>query len=130
EMNALVEDTVKLLARILGEDIAVSLDLAPDLWPVIADPVQLEASLTNLATNARDAMPKGGSLMIATGNRLLDADYAAEHPEVTPGEYAMIEVSDTGAGMTPELINRIFEPFFTTKRIGAGTGLGLSMVFG
>src|SRR6202040_3733284 len=98
--------------------------------PVVVDPAQLEASLTNLTTNARDAMPDGGRVMIATGNRTLDADYAAQHAEVAPGGYVMLEVSDTGCGMTPEVMHRIYEPFFTTKSRDKGTGLGLSMVFG
>jgi CheY-like chemotaxis protein len=97
---------------------------------VVVDPVQLESSLTNLATNARDAMRGGGQLLIVTGNRFLDPDYAAQHAEVQPGDYAMIEVSDTGTGMPPEVATRIFEPFYTTKEQGRGTGLGLSMVFG
>jgi len=130
EVNSLVENMIKLLSRTLGEQIEISLDTAADLWPVVADPAQLEASLTNLATNARDAMPKGGRLMIATANRHLDADYAAAHVEVTPGDYAMIEVSDNGTGMTKEVMSRIFEPFYTTKERSKGTGLGLSMVFG
>jgi CheY-like chemotaxis protein len=104
--------------------------LAPGVWPIVADPAQLEAALTNLATNARDAMPKGGRLAFTTANRALDADYAARHPEVVPGDYAMIEVSDTGAGIAPDVLTRIFEPFFTTKEQGRGTGLGLSMTFG
>jgi PAS domain S-box-containing protein len=129
-VNEMVSGIVGLLGRTLGEDIPISLDLAADIWPVRADPAQIEASLVNLATNARDAMPDGGRLMIATANRHLDADYAAGHDELTPGDYAMIEVSDTGAGIPPDVMARIFEPFFTTKEVGKGTGLGLSMVFG
>ena len=130
EVNALVGDTVKLLRRVLGEDVEITFDLADGLWPVVADPAQLEAALTNLANNARDAMPSGGRLMLATRNRHLDPDYAAAHPDVAAGDYAMIEVSDTGAGMPPEVMSHVFEPFFTTKEQGKGTGLGLSMVFG
>jgi two-component system, chemotaxis family, CheB/CheR fusion protein len=130
DVNELVSGITRLLRRTIGEDIEISLDLAPELWPVVVDPAQLEASLTNLATNARDAMADGGRLVIVTGNRTLDADYAAQHAEVVPGGYAMLEVSDTGSGMTPEVMHRIFEPFFTTKSRDKGTGLGLSMVFG
>jgi two-component system, cell cycle sensor histidine kinase and response regulator CckA len=108
----------------------VSLNLASSVWPIVADPAQLAASLTNLATNARDAMPRGGRLLIKTGNTHLDSDYAAAHGELTPGDFVMIEVTDTGVGMSPEVVDRIFEPFFTTKEAGKGTGLGLSMVFG
>jgi CheY-like chemotaxis protein len=129
-MNELVSNITRLLSRTLGEDIDVSLDLAPGVWPIVVDPAQLEASLTNLATNARDAMPNGGRLMIVTGNRYLDAHYAAQHAEVRAGGYVMIEVNDTGTGMTPDVMSRIFEPFFTTKSRDRGTGLGLSMVFG
>jgi signal transduction histidine kinase/ActR/RegA family two-component response regulator len=129
-INDLMRTIAKLLARTLGERIAVTLELAPDVWPVVADPAQLEAALTNLATNARDAMPRGGRLTIATANRHLDADYGSQHAEVAPGDYALIEVSDTGSGMPPELLAQIFDPFFTTKAQGEGTGLGLSMVFG
>jgi two-component system, chemotaxis family, CheB/CheR fusion protein len=130
DVNELVSGITRLLRRTIGEDVEISLDLAPELWPVVVDPAQLEASLTNLATNARDAMADGGRLMIVTGNRTLDADYAAQHAEVVPGGYVMLEVSDTGSGMTPEVMHRIFEPFFTTKSRDKGTGLGLSMVFG
>ena len=130
DVNELVSGITRLLRRTIGEDVEISLDLAAELWPVVVDPAQLEASLTNLATNARDAMPDGGRLMIVTGNRTLDADYAAQHAEVAPGGYVMLEVSDTGCGMTPEVMHRIFEPFFTTKSRDKGTGLGLSMVFG
>jgi len=129
-VNDLVSGIARLLSRTLGERIEVALDLAPDVWSVAVDPAQLEATLTNLATNARDAMPKGGRLTIATANRQLDDDYASQHAEVTPGDYAMIEVSDTGVGMPPAVMARIFDPFFTTKARGEGTGLGLSMVFG
>jgi signal transduction histidine kinase len=130
DVNELIGGIVKLLERTLGEEIQIALDLNPDVWPVVVDPAQLESSLTNLATNARDAMPGGGQLIIVTGNRPLDADYASQYPEVQPGDYAMIEVTDTGTGMAPETASRIFEPFYTTKEQGKGTGLGLSMVFG
>ncbi len=129
-LNELIAGLAKLLQRTLGEQIEIGLHLAPDIWRVIVDPFQLEAAITNLATNARDAMPKGGRITIATENRHLDADYASQHAEVEPGDYAMIELSDTGNGVPPELVGRIFEPFFTTKERGKGTGLGLSMVFG
>jgi C4-dicarboxylate-specific signal transduction histidine kinase len=102
ELNQLVSGMVKLLSRLLGEDIAISLDLADNLWPVVVDPAQLDASFTNLATNARDAMSRGGKLTIVTANRHLDDDYATTHALVTPGAYAMIEVTDTGTGMTQE----------------------------
>jgi PAS domain S-box-containing protein len=128
--NDLVAGMVKLLGRTLGETIRITLDLAPDLWTTAVDQTQLETSLTNLATNARDAMPKGGRLSIVTGNRHLDADYAAAHTDVTPGDYAMIEVSDDGTGMLAEVQAHIFEPFYSTKPSGSGSGLGLSMVFG
>ena len=130
DVNALINSHFRLLQRTLGEQIEVTVDLAPRVWTVMADTAQLEAALVNLATNARDAMPKGGHLKIATLNRRLDKDYAAEHPEVAPGDHTMIEVSDNGEGMPPEVISHIFEPFFTTKERGEGTGLGLSMVFG
>jgi CheY-like chemotaxis protein len=97
---------------------------------VLVDPAQLEASLTNLATNARDAMPRGGRLAIATANRSPDGNYTETNADVQPGDYAMIAVSDTGIGMQPEVISRIFDPFYTTKEPGKGTGLGLSMVYG
>ncbi len=119
-----------ILGRTLGEQIPITVDLAPDVWSVRVDPAQLEASLVNLAMNARDAMPTGGRLTIRTANRVLDEDYASMHPEVTAGDYALIEVTDTGTGIPPKLLSRVFEPFFTTKEAGKGTGLGLSMVFG
>ncbi len=130
DINDLVGNAARLLRRLLGEDIEIVLELGERIWPVTADPAQLEASIANLATNARDAMPQGGRLIIRTANRQLDIDYAASHPDVTPGDFALIEVSDTGIGMSAEIVSQIFEPFFTTKAPGKGTGLGLSMVFG
>jgi PAS domain S-box-containing protein len=130
DVNTLAETTANLLRRTLGEHITLSLRLGTPLCPVVADPVQLQVALTNLANNARDAMPKGGHLNIATKAVELDTHYAAFHPEVTPGTYVAIEVSDSGIGIAPNVIGNIFEPFFTTKGPGQGTGLGLSMVFG
>jgi PAS domain S-box-containing protein len=130
DVNEQIAGIMKLLGRTLGENISITLELDPRVGPVIADPVQFEASLTNLATNARDAMPRGGRLIVATRNWQLDEEYAARHHDVTPGDYALIEVSDTGMGMPPEVTSRIFEPFFSTKERDKGTGLGLSMVFG
>ena len=129
-INDLVAGIVNLLSRTLGEQIEIRLQLAADLWQTVIDPAQLEAAITNLATNARDAMPKGGRLTIATGNRQLDEHYAAQHVGVTAGDHVVIEVTDTGTGMSPQTLSRAFEPFFTTKEHGKGTGLGLSMVFG
>ena len=130
DVNALVSELSRLLGRTLGEHVMLTLDLDAALWPVKVDASQLEAALVNLATNARDAMPKGGQLTIATRNATLDAGYAAQHADVSAGDYAVIEVSDTGTGIAPEIVGRIFEPFFTTKASGQGTGLGLSMAFG
>jgi len=125
-----VPDLVPLLSRTLGETIEVRLVGTAGLWPAMADAAQLESALLNLALNARDAMPGGGRLTIELANKVLDADYALGHAEVTPGDYVMLAVSDTGHGMTPDIVQRVFEPFFTTKPDGKGTGLGLAMVFG
>ena len=130
DVNELVSNIARLLGRTLGADIVLKLDLEAPLWPTMADPAQLEAALVNLATNARDAMPKGGHLDVATRNVELDADYAVLHPDVRPGFYSLIEITDTGTGIPPAIIGRIFEPFFTTKEAGKGTGLGLAMAFG
>jgi signal transduction histidine kinase/ActR/RegA family two-component response regulator len=130
DANRLVGEITKLLRRTLGERIVIRLSLDAAVPEILADPVQLETAIANLANNARDAMPDGGQLTITTGTRYLDEEYSAEHSEVTPGSYVMVEVTDTGCGMVPEIAERIFEPFFTTKDPGKGTGLGLAMVFG
>jgi PAS domain S-box-containing protein len=130
DINEVIGAIVRLLTRTLGENITIELALASHVWPVQIDRAQFEAAIANLATNARDAMPRGGSLLIATQNGRLDEAYAAAHADVASGDYVIIEVSDSGTGMPPEVLTRIFEPFFTTKEQGKGTGLGLSMVFG
>ena len=130
DINDVVGRIVKLLTRTLGENISIELALAAEVWPVVIDKAQFEAVIANLATNARDAMPKGGRLVIDTRNGRLDQSYAAAHAEVTPGDYVVIEVTDSGCGIPSDRLPRIFEPFYTTKEQGKGTGLGLSMVFG
>jgi PAS domain S-box-containing protein len=130
DLNALVSEITDVLPRMLGEAVGVEVVRAGGLWPCEIDPSELEAALLNLAVNARDAMPEGGKLTIETANARLDDEYAAAHAEVTPGQYVMLAVADTGGGMTPEIAERAFEPFFTTKQAGEGTGLGLSMVYG
>jgi signal transduction histidine kinase/ActR/RegA family two-component response regulator len=128
--NQLVAEMEDLLRRTLGPAISLEMVLAGGLWPTLCDPVQLESALLNLCINARDAMPDGGRLTVETGNAHLDDAYAATQQDVSPGQYVAISVTDTGTGMSPELVSRVFEPFFTTKPIGQGTGLGLSMVYG
>ncbi|MFO7478400.1 MAG: PAS domain-containing protein [Methyloceanibacter sp.] len=119
-----------LLGRLLGENVELLLDQAGDLWTVKADLHQFEQVIINLAVNARDAMADGGKLTIRTANVGEAESRALGHPELVPGDYVLIEVSDTGCGMTPEVKQKIFEPFFSTKEIGRGTGLGLSTVYG
>ncbi len=119
-----------LLHRALGEKIEIERVGETSLWTAFVDPSQLETAVLNLCINARDAMPEGGHLTIETANVALDDAYARAHDEVTPGDYVMVAVSDTGEGMTPEVAARVFEPFFTTKDVGKGSGLGLSMVHG
>jgi CheY-like chemotaxis protein len=118
-----------LVRRTVGPAIQVEIIEGRDLWDALVDPNQLENALLNLCINARDAMPNGGNLVIETSNHWFDERAAGEH-DVPPGEYLSLSVSDTGTGMTPEVMARAFEPFFTTKPIGGGTGLGLSMLYG
>jgi len=130
EVSELVAGTARLLERMLEGNITVRLVSEPGVWPVTIDPAQLSSAIVNLATNARDAMPKGGRLTIETRNTQLDAEYAAVNADVVPGDFVLVEVSDSGTGMTAETLSHVFEPFYTTKEAGRGTGLGLSMVFG
>jgi len=129
-LNSLVSDMEKMLPRLLGEDIQVSLSLDPDLGNVKADQSQIEQVIMNLAVNARDAMPSGGKLHIQTVNVELDQAYIRNHPGSKAGSYVMLAIADSGTGMSPETIAHIFEPFFTTKGVGEGTGLGLATVYG
>jgi PAS domain S-box-containing protein len=130
DIKELLDGMEPLMRRTLGEHIDLEFVHAPDLWTANVDPNQLENAVLNLAVNARDAMPDGGKLTIETANATFDADDMALNPEMTPGEYVMIAVRDSGTGMSPDLVARAFEPFFTTKEVGKGTGLGLSMVYG
>ncbi|MCL4234813.1 MAG: response regulator, partial [Deltaproteobacteria bacterium] len=130
DLNDVIENSARMLKRMIGED--VDLIWVPDahLTPVRVDPVQMEQVLINLAVNARDAMPDGGRLTIATANAAVDRDYASRNADASPGMYVMMSVRDTGHGMSDEVRERIFEPFFTTKEQGKGTGLGLATVYG
>jgi signal transduction histidine kinase len=131
DVDTLVSEVSDLLRRTIGETIVLQTITTSGLWPTLADPNQLENVLLNLAINARDAMPDGGSLAIETGNCYLDDAYVATLAEpVKPGDYVLIAVADTGTGMDAATIEHAFEPFFTTKEIGKGTGLGLSQVYG
>ena len=130
DVNGLVNGLTEILHRVLDETISVRVVQGTDVWPIEADPNELESAILNLAVNARDAMPDGGSLTIETSNAYLDADYVARHAELSPGQYVLISISDTGTGMDAPTIARAFEPFFTTKPMGKGTGLGLSQVYG
>ncbi|WP_423601690.1 CHASE3 domain-containing protein [Sphingomonas sp. MS122] len=130
DANKLVGGMSELLRRTIGENIRIETVLAGGLWPAFIDGAQLENAVLNLCVNGRDAMPDGGRLTIETANTHLDDAYAATHDEVTPGQYVMVSVTDTGTGMPPHVIERAFDPFYTTKGVGKGTGLGLSQVFG
>ena len=119
-----------LIHRAVGSEIQVSFHLAEGLWFCRADPNQLESAILNLAINARDAMPKGGSLRVTTENRTLDDAAAAQLGDIIPGRYVVVTLTDTGTGMPHDVLARVFEPFFTTKEVGKGSGLGLSQVYG
>ena len=130
DLNEQVLTMAELLRRTLGETIALGTLLAPGLWHVRADPSEIENAVLNLAINARDAMPGGGKLVIETRNVVLDDADVATEVGVQPGDYVRLSISDTGVGMTREVLARVFEPFFTTKEPGKGTGLGLSVIYG
>lgn len=130
DVNKLVSGMSELLLRTIGEWIKIETVLSGGLWKTRADPTQVESALVNLAVNARDAMPEGGKLTIETLNAHLDDGYARENSDVKAGQYVVMSVTDTGHGMTADIISRAFDPFFTTKGVGKGTGLGLSQVFG
>ncbi|MBV8881429.1 MAG: response regulator, partial [Planctomycetaceae bacterium] len=129
-LNELIEGLERMLSRLIGEDVKLQLRLDPSLYPMQGDAGQIEQVIVNLVVNARDAMPKGGKIIIETMNADLDAAFVAANPDLHPGPHAMLLVSDTGTGMSPEVKSHLFEPFFTTKDLGKGTGLGLSTVLG
>ncbi|MFC5760574.1 response regulator [Rhizobium sp. GCM10022189] len=130
DANKLVGGMSEMLRRTLGEQISIEVVLAGGLWPTFADLSQLENAILNLSVNARDAMPDGGHLTIETANTELDDRYARLHQDVEAGQYVMVSITDTGIGMSPEVLERAFDPFYTTKGSGKGTGLGLSQVYG
>ncbi len=130
DLNAVIDDTTKMLKRLIGEDIEVRVDAAESLWMISADSDQIVQVLMNLCVNSRDAMPQGGMITIATENITVKKGGIDGHPYIAPGEYVKLSVTDTGTGISKEQQEQIFEPFFTTKEVGKGTGLGLSMVYG
>ncbi len=130
DLNAVVRDMDRMLQRLIGEDVALTTVLGSVLGAVRADPAQMEQVILNLAINARDAMPKGGRMTIETRNADVDESFVRKHPELKPGRYVSLAVSDTGVGIDNEAMEHIFEPFFTTKAPGQGTGLGLATVHG
>jgi PAS domain S-box-containing protein len=129
DLNVVVNETTKMLGRLIGEDIDVRIDLAKSLWAINADTDQIGQILMNLCINSRDAMPQGGTLTIATDNITVEQGSYEGHPDVETGEYVRLSVTDTGTGICKEEQEKIFEPFFTTKKVGKGTGLGLAMVY-
>jgi nitrogen-specific signal transduction histidine kinase/CheY-like chemotaxis protein len=129
-LTSTVQETIGMVRRLIGEDIELQLQVKDKLWSIMADQGQIVQVLINLCVNARDAMPKGGKLIIELGNLTLSDTCRTTHEWMKPGEYVVMAVSDTGCGMPPEIAARIFEPFFTTKAVGKGTGLGLSTAYG
>jgi len=129
-LNAIIQNLQEFLGRTLGEKIKLNMRLDPDLRNIQADVSRLEQVIINLVVNARDAMPRGGQLMIETDNLSLDHNFCVTHPGLATGNYVELEVSDTGCGMPPEVLEHLFEPFFTTKSKGNGTGLGLTTTYG
>ena len=129
-LNGVIQNMHKLLIQVIGPNITILTHLDQQLWNVNADISRLERIVTNFAANSRDAMPNGGEFSIETGNTILDKNFCNHHPELKPGNYVLLQVSDTGTGMKPEVFERVFEPFFTTKKRGKGLGLGLPSVFG
>jgi CheY-like chemotaxis protein len=129
-VNEQVKNIAGLLRRVIGEDITIETELAPDTWPVFADAGQLERVLMNLGLNARDAMPRGGTLRLYTENAVLDTGSPYEKLGLTPGSYVALVVEDSGVGIEPSVLPHIFEPFVTTKPQGVGTGLGLATAYG
>jgi signal transduction histidine kinase len=126
----LIRGMQDLIAGTVGPTIRLDMPESPDVWPIMCDPHQLESAVLNLVINARDAMPEGGTLTIELGNTELDAAYVAGHADLDAGDYVVLSISDSGTGMSAEVASRALDPFFTTKPLGAGTGLGLSMVYG
>ena len=129
-LNQLIVNIENLMRGAIGEQIEVVTMLSAVLAPAQIDPAQFETAILNLVINSRDAMAGGGRITIETRNVTVDRQYAADNPEVTPGPYVMIAVSDSGSGMTSAVLERAFDPFFTTKEVGKGSGLGLSQVYG
>ncbi len=130
DLNETVEGMLKMLRRLIGEDIDLAWLPGKDLWPVKMDPSQIDQILANLCVNARDAIADVGKITIETGIVTFDEAYCADHAGFVPGEYVLLAVSDDGCGMDKETMDKMFEPFFTTKEVGKGTGLGLATVYG
>ncbi len=130
DLNTALDGMMRPLMQTLGDRTVLEVRGAPDLWPATADPAQLETALINLASNARDAMPLGGELVIETTNVTLDESNSVAQPDLTQGDYVLLVVRDTGCGIESKTLEHVFEPFFTTKDAGKGAGLGLSVVFG
>jgi len=130
DLNKSVREVSTLLGSVIGRDIELKTSLATDIYPVLADPTHFEQVLMNLCVNARDAMPRGGKLLVETKNAVMDEEYCLHHPYAHPGQYVQLSVSDTGVGMDATTLDHVFEPFFTTKEFGKGTGLGLATVYG